>query len=98
MSFVTIMPGMDLDEYRQICDDLFKRNDESFRGYLTFEDFKYFTFDMEAASGAPATDIRKLSLEGSDRTWRAMFSMFDTNGDGHVTWDEAWAFLRENKP
>ena len=53
---------------------------------------------MEEASGAPDIDIKKLSIEGVDRTWRALFNIFDTNEDGRVTRNEAWAFLRENKP
>ena len=53
---------------------------------------------MEGACGAHANDIKKLSHEIPDRTWRAMFSILDTNGDGRVTWNEAWAFLLENKP
>ena len=57
-------------------------------------DFIIFTFDMEEASGC---DINKMKEEICDRTWRAMFSILDTDGDGRVTWNEAWAFLRENK-
>ena len=60
MSFVTIKPGMDEEDYYQVCHDLFKRNDDSNSGSLLLEDFKYFTFDMEEASGAPAADIKKL--------------------------------------
>ena len=60
MSFVTIMPGMTEEEYEEECHNLFKRNDESNSGGLMLEDFKYFTFDMEEASGAPAADIKKL--------------------------------------
>ena len=53
---------------------------------------------MERAGGAEDQDMKRLSKEGSERTWRVMFNMFDRNGDGKISWDEAWAFLRENKP
>ena len=85
-------------EYMHICRDLFNRYNNNNSGGLDYEDFKYFTFDMERAGGAEESDMRRLSAEGSERTWRVMFSMFDQNGNGRISWDEAWAFLKENKP
>jgi Ca2+-binding EF-hand superfamily protein len=34
----------------------------------------------------------------SAQWWKNMFAKFDTNADGYVNWNEAWYYLKDNKP
>ena len=33
-----------------------------------------------------------------DDWWKKMFKKFDRNNDGYVDWDEAWYYLKSNRP
>jgi len=40
-----------------------------------------------------------MKKEGTkDKWWNMMFKKFDTDNDGYVSWDEAWYYLKANKP
>ena len=93
-----IFPGMPLKKFEDVTRNLFEINDGDGSGTLNFSDFKAFTIDLEREAGLPEVDINKLKTQGTYRTWMAIFALYDINGDGEITWEEAWNFLKMNAP
>merc|ERR1719199_980125 len=93
-----VYSGMPDEEYEKVCKDLFEKNDENSDGVLVLEEFKEFTINCAKAAGVSDADIEGMKAEGSDSMWSMMFRQFDANNDGSITWEECWAFLKENRP
>ena len=98
MSKPKVYSGMPDHEYEKVCKDLFEQNDENKDGVLVLDEFKEFTINCAKAAGVGDQDIEAMQGEGSDSMWSMMFRQFDANNDGHITWEEAWTFLKENRP
>ena len=93
-----VYSGMPDEEYEKICKELFNQNDANGDGVLVLDEFKEFTINCAKAAGVSDADIEGMKSEGSDSMWSMMFRQFDANNDGHITWEEAWVFLKENRP
>ena len=93
-----IFPGMPIHKFEDICRSLFEVHESQNTGTLGFSDFKEFTVELEREAGLPEEDIQTLKRDGTNRTWMAIFALYDINGDGQITWDEAWNFLKNNPP
>merc|ERR1719163_605825 len=93
-----VYSGMPDAEYEKVCKDLFVANDENGDGVLVLDEFKEFTINCAKAAGVSDADIEGMKGEGSDSMWSMMFRQFDANNDGSITWEEAWSFLKENRP
>jgi hypothetical protein len=93
-----VYSGMAVEEYMAVCKEIFNKNDKNNDGALVIGEFKEFTIACAKAAGATDGEVESMKGEESDTMWSMMFRQFDANKDGDVTWDEAWNFLRENKP
>ena len=93
-----IYAGMPDADYEKECKALYAENDENNDGVLVLEEFKQFTINCAVAAGVSDTDIQAMKGEGSDSMWSMMFRQFDEDNDGSITWEECWAFLKENRP
>merc|ERR1712166_171901 len=98
MSQNKVYSGMPDEEYEAVCKAIFGENDENSDGVLVLEEFKEFTINCAKAAGVADSEIENMKGEGSDSMWSMMFRQFDANNDGSITWDEAWTFLKENRP
>ena len=93
-----VYQGMPDEEYEAVCKQLFEKNDENSDAVLVLDEFKDFTIDCAKAAGVEESELEAMKSEGSDNMWAMMFRQFDKNGDGQISWDEAWSFLKENRP
>merc|ERR1711957_65656 len=93
-----VYSGMEDEKYEKVCKQLFNQTDYNNDGVLELEEFKKFTIKCAEAGGAPREDIDEMNSAGSESMWQMMFRQFDGNNDGHVTWEETWQFLKENRP
>ena len=98
MSSHKVYSGMPDEEYESVCKEIFGKNDENNDGVLVLDEFKEFTIACAKAAGVADAEIESMKGEGSDSMWSMMFRQFDANNDGSITWDEAWTFLKENRP
>ena len=65
---------------------------------MNLPEFKHFTVSCARASGVSEREIRSMQKEGNESMWTSMFKEFDADNDGKISWEEAWDFLKENKP
>ena len=98
MSQHKVYAGMPDSEYESVCKELFNVHDVNHDEVLVIEEFKEFTIACAKAAGVSDADIEGMKAEGSDSMWSMMFRQFDANNDGSITWEECWAFLKENRP
>merc|ERR1711981_1075279 len=98
MSKHRVYSGMPDEEYEAVCKELFFEHDANGDKVLVIDEFKEFTIACARAAGVSEEDIEGMKSEGSDSMWSMMFRQFDANNDGSITWEEAWGFLKENRP
>merc|ERR1712160_231110 len=93
-----IYAGMPDADYEKECKALYAENDENNDGVLVLKEFKDFTVSCAKAAGVSDADCEGMFMLHMDTMWSMMFRQFDDNNDGKITWEECWAWLKENRP